>query len=107
MYLFIEIFLQSINEESEHFGQRFLLNTCTDYIYSHSIDKQHQQSLIDIRGNLLHPFTQWINQHSSNLRSWNNLMIIILRQISFLLTLSIQFNRNLILEKHIFNDFCQ
>jgi hypothetical protein len=105
--IFIEIFLQSINEENEHFGQRFLLNTCTDYIYSHSINKQHQQSLIDIRENILHPFTQWINQQSSNYRSWNNRILIILRQISFLLTLSIQFNRDLILEKNIYEDFCQ
>jgi hypothetical protein len=104
--IFIEIFHQSVNEETEHVGQKFLLNTCTEYIYSHSMAK-HQQSFILIRENLLHPFTQWINQYSSNFRSWNNRILIILRQISFLLTLSIELNRNLILEKPIFNDYCQ
>ena len=86
MHLFInivEIFLQAVNEEHETVGQRFLLNTCTDYVYSHSIDKQHQQSLIQIRQAVLHPFSQWINEQSSNFRSWNNRIIIILRQISF------------------------
>ncbi|CAF1392406.1 unnamed protein product [Rotaria sp. Silwood1] len=53
--LFIEIFLQSLNQENDDVRQRFLLNTCTDYIYSHSTDKQ---CLIDIRQSLLRPFTE-------------------------------------------------
>ena len=104
---FLQTFSQSLNEENENSGQKFLLNTCTDYIYSHSIDKQHKQSLINIRQSILPTFTQWINQQSSLFRSWNNRIIIILRQISFLLTLSFQLNRDLILEKDILNYYCQ
>ncbi|CAF1217191.1 unnamed protein product [Rotaria sp. Silwood1] len=105
--LFIEIFLQSLNQENDDAGQRFLLNTCTDYIYSHSTDKQHKQGLIDIRQTLLHPFTQWLIQQSSLFRLWNNRMIINLRQICFLLTLSIQLNRFIILDKDILDNYCQ
>jgi hypothetical protein len=104
---FIEIFLQSVNQENDHPGQRFLLNTCTDYIYSHSIDKQHKQSLIDIRQSLLPSFTQWIVEQSSLFRSWNNRILILFRQISFLLTLSIQLNRSIILDQNIYHYYCQ
>lgn len=104
---FIQIFLQSINRENESSGEKFLLNTCTDYIYSHSIDKQHKQCLIDIRQTLLRPFTQWLNEQSSFFRLWNNKVLIIFRQISFLLTLSIQFNQDMILDKEILNNFSQ
>ncbi|CAF0882831.1 unnamed protein product [Rotaria sordida] len=106
--LFIEIFLQSLNQENiDDVGQKFLLNTCTDYIYSHSTDKQHKQCLIDIRQSLLRPFTQWLIQQSSLFRLWNNRIIINLRQICFLLTLSIQLNRFIILDNDILNYYCQ
>ncbi len=105
--IFIEIFLQSVNQENDNPGRKFLLNTCTDYVYSHSVDKQHKQSLIDIRQSLLRPFTQWLTEQSSAFRLWNNRIIIILRQISFLLTLSIQLNRYVILDKDIFDYYCQ
>ena len=105
--LFFEIFLQSINEENIHWKERFLLNTCTDYISSHCFDQQHQQSFIEIRQTLLHSFTQWINENSSTFRSWTNRFVIIIRQISFLLTLPIEFNQNSLLENEIFNDYCQ
>jgi hypothetical protein len=104
---FIQIFLQSVNQENDNPGQRFLLNTCTDYVYSHSIDKQHKQSLIHIRQSLLRPFTQWLIQQSSVFRLWNNRIIIILRQISFLLTLSIQLDQHTILDKNILDHYCQ
>ncbi|CAF2502605.1 unnamed protein product [Rotaria sp. Silwood2] len=104
--LFIEIFLQSLNQENDDAGQRFLLNTCTDYIYSHSTDKQHKQCLINIRQSLLRPFTQWLIEQSSLFRLWNNRMIINLRQICFLLTLSIQLNRFIILDKDILDNYC-
>ncbi|CAF2199321.1 unnamed protein product, partial [Rotaria magnacalcarata] len=57
---FIEIFLQSVNQENEDVGQRFLLNTRTYYMYSHLTDQKHKQNLIDIRQSLLCPFTQWL-----------------------------------------------
>jgi len=105
--IFIQIFIQSVNQENDNPGQKFLLNTCTDYIYSHSVDKQHKQCLIDIRQSLLPPFTQWLNEQSPLFRLWNNRILIILRQISFLLTLSIQLNRYIILDKDILNYYCQ
>ena len=105
--IFFETFLQSINEETIHWKERFLLHTCIDYISSHSFDQQHQQSFIEIRQILLHRFTQWMNENSSTFRSWTNRFVIIIRQISFLLTLPIQFNPNSILENEIFNDYCQ
>ncbi|CAF3298182.1 unnamed protein product [Rotaria socialis] len=104
---FIEIFLQSVNQDNEDVGHRFLLNTCTDYIYSHSTDQKHKQSLIDIRQTLLRPFTQWLIQQSSLFRFWNNRMLITLRQICFLLTLSIQLNRLILLDKDILDDYYQ
>ncbi|CAF1597863.1 unnamed protein product [Rotaria magnacalcarata] len=104
---FIEIFLQSVNQENEDVGQRFLLNTRTYYMYSHLTDQKHKQNLIDIRQSLLRPFTQWLIQQSSLFRFWNNRMLITLRQIYFLLTLSIQLNRFIILDKDILDDYYQ
>ncbi|CAF2102413.1 unnamed protein product, partial [Rotaria magnacalcarata] len=104
---FIEIFLQSVNQENEDVGQRFLLNTRTYYMYSHLTDQKHKQNLIDIRQSLLRPFTQWLIQQSSLFRFWNNRMLITLRQICFLLTLSIQLNRFIILDKDILDDYYQ
>ncbi|CAF2644096.1 unnamed protein product [Rotaria sp. Silwood2] len=86
-------------QQNDDVGQRFLLNTCTDYIYSHSTDKQYKQCLIDIRQSLLRPFTEWLIQQSSLFRLWNNRMIINLRQICFLL---IQLNRFIILDIMIY-----
>ena len=80
------------------------MNTCTDYISSYCVD---QQSFIEIRQILLHSFTQWINENSSTFRSWTNRFVIIVRQISFLLTLPIEFNQNSLLENEISNDYCQ
>lgn len=105
--IFFEIFLQSIYEENLHWKERFLLHTCIDYISSHCFDQHHQQSLIEIRQILLHSFTQWMNEHSLTFRSWNNRFVMIIRQISFLLTLPIQSNRNAILDNEIFNDYRQ
>lgn len=105
--LFIEIFVQSINQEHDDAGQKFLLNTCTDYVCSHSTDKQYEQSLINIRQSILRPFTQWLIEQSSFFRSWNNRTTIVLRQICFLLTLSIQFNGSSILHQDVFNFYCQ
>jgi hypothetical protein len=65
-------------------------------IYSNSINKQYEKSLIDIQETILHLFTPWINQ-----QSWNNRIIFILRQISF----SIQLNRYLILKKQFMKIF--
>ena len=104
---FIQIFLQSVKDENDNPGEKFLLKTCTDYISSHSIDKQHQQSLINIQKSILQPFTQWLNQHSALFRLWNNKIIIIIRQITFLLTLNIQLNRLINLDKDTFDSYSQ
>ena len=63
---FIEMFMHSTTQENDDPGQKFLLHTCTDYIYSHPTDQQHKQSLLDIRQSLLRPFSQWLSQQSSS-----------------------------------------
>jgi len=104
---FLDAFSQSINQENENYGQRFLLNTCTDYIYSHSIDQQHKQSLIQIQKSIISTFARWIHENSSSFRLWNSRTLILIRQLSFLLTLSIQLNRQIPIEKESFECFCQ
>ncbi|CAF1025351.1 unnamed protein product [Adineta steineri] len=104
---FIEMFIHSTTQEIDDPGQKFLLHTCTDYIYSHPTDQQHKQCLLDIRQSLLHPFSQWLLQQRSSFRSWNIRMTVILRQLCFILTLSIQLNRYAILDKDTFNGYCQ
>ena len=104
---FFELFLQSTNQELDHPGQKFLLHTCTDYIYSHPNDRMHKQSLLDIRRSLLHRFVQWFSSQSSSYRSWNHRLSVTLRQICFLLTFSIQHHRTLELDRDTFDDYCQ
>jgi hypothetical protein len=102
---FINLFLHSTIQDNEHhIGQKFLLHTCTDYIYSHSIN---QQCLLNIRQALLHPFVQWFSQQSSSFRSWNHGISITLRQLCFILTLSIQYNQYINLDQQIYDDYCQ
>lgn len=102
--LFFQTFVQSINEENLHWKERFLLHTCPDYLSSHSLD---QESLLEIRQAHLHSFTQWIDENASSFLSWKNHLLITFRQISFLLILPLQFNRNSNLEQDLFNDYCQ
>ena len=113
---FFDLFLQSATQETDHSGQKFLLHTCTDYIYSHPTDPNiyshptdpiHKQSLLDIRQSLLHRFVQWFAQQSSFYRSWNHRLSVTLRQLCFLLTLSIQHHRLSQLDRDTFNDYCQ
>ncbi|UJR07687.1 hypothetical protein I4U23_011972 [Adineta vaga] len=104
---FIEMFIHSTTHDNDDPGQKFLLHTCTDYIYSHPTDQQHKQSLLHIRQSLLRPFSQWLIQQSSSFRLWNLRTTVILRQLCFILTLSIQLNRYINLEKDTFEDYCQ
>ena len=104
---FIEMFIHSTTQENDDPGQKFLLYTCTDYIYSHPTDQQHKQSLLDIRQALLRPFSEWLAQQSVSCRLWNNRMTTILRQLCFILTLSIQLHRYTTLDKETFDYYCQ
>jgi hypothetical protein len=104
---FIEIFIHSTTQENDDAGQKFLLYTCTDYICSHPTDQQHKQGLLNIRECLLHPFSQWLSQQSSSFRLWNPRMSIILRQLCFILTLSIQHNQYINLDKQTYDYYCQ
>lgn len=104
---FFDQFLQSTTQEIDHSGQKFLLHTCTDYVYSHPTDPIHKQSLLDIRHSLLHRFVQWFVQQSSFYRSWNHRLLVTLRQLCFLLTLSIQHHRMTQLDQDTLNDYCQ
>jgi len=104
---FIEMFMHSTTQENDDAGQKFLLHTCTDYIYSHPTDQQHKQSLIDIRQSLLRPFSQWLAQQSTSFHLWNNRITAILRQLCFILTLSIQLNRYANLDKETLHYYCQ
>jgi hypothetical protein len=105
---FIDLFLlHSTTQDNDHIGQKFLLHTCTDYIYSHPTDQQHKQCLINIRQSLLHPFAQWLCQQSSSFRSWNHRISATLRQLCFILTLSIQHNQHTNLDRQTYDDYCQ
>ncbi|CAF1660635.1 unnamed protein product [Adineta ricciae] len=104
---FIDMFIHSTTQENDGPGQKFLLHTCTDYIYSHPTDQQHKQSLIDIRRSLLQPFSQWLVQQSSSYQLWNLRMTVILRQLCFILTLSLQLNRSIDLDKDTFDQYCR
>ncbi|CAF2109868.1 unnamed protein product [Rotaria magnacalcarata] len=103
---FIEIFIHSTTQENDNVGQRFPLHACTDYIHSHSADQQHKQCLLDIRRSLDRPFSQWLTQQSSSFPLWNHRMAAILRQLCFILTLSIQLNRYINLNKETFDYYC-
>ena len=106
---FIEIFTQSSTSQDtiEDAGQRFLLHTCTDYIYSRPTDQDHRQCFLDIRQALLQPFSHWLTQQSASFRLWNTRMSVILRQLCFILTFSIQNQRSTQFDRQILDYYCQ
>ena len=95
-------FIETFPQLNESVGHRFLFSTCVDYLLSHSREKQ---SFLRIRQALLRPFTHWFTEQSTYFRLWTTPLVLLVRQLSFLLTLPIQNDRWSILDSETFADF--
>ena len=97
-------FLDTFPELNESVAHRFLFSTCVDYLVGHSTTKDH---FLRIRHALLRPFTHWLSEQSTYFRLWTMPQILLVRQLSFLLSLTIQNDRWTPLDVSTFADFSQ
>lgn len=95
-------FLDTFPELNESVAHRFLFSTCVDYLVGHSTAKDN---FLRIRQALLRPFTNWLSEQSTYFRLWSMPQILLVRQLSFLLSLTIQNDRWTPLDASTFADF--